>query len=195
MTRIVAGEFKGRRLITADTGVRPTTDKVREALFSSLTNKIDIVGQRVLDLFAGSGALALEAVSRGAGFAVMVEKNRKHVKFLTQNIEALSAGDRAQVVCEDADRFVHQMRGQSDAPLTTDRGFDVIFVDPPYDVDNDSVEALLVGSVENDWLNPAGIFVVERATRTGSIKWPSGVQEVGSRIYGDTTLWYGRLDD
>ncbi len=120
--RIVAGKYKGRRLASPKGhGTRPTADKVREALFSILG---DIEGERVLDLFAGTGALGLEALSRGASGAVLVEQDRKVCRIASENVEAVTGGDgTARIECTDAIKFLRR------AP---EQAFDLVFLDPPY---------------------------------------------------------------
>ena len=120
--RIVAGEFGGRRLVVpADSRVRPTADRVREAWFSMLADRV--VGSRVLDLFAGSGALALEAISRGARAATLVELSAPSLVAIRANIEALGVADRVEVVRRDALRFVAKLERHA---------FDIVLADPPY---------------------------------------------------------------
>lgn len=180
MTRIIAGTYGGRRIQTPKgDGTRPTSDRVREALFSSLESELGgFAGLRVLDLFAGSGALGLESVSRGADFAQFVESDAKAAAVVKANIRELGAN--AAVARTKAAAFV-------EAPSAAE--FDLVFVDPPYALSTDTV-ADLVRQLKEHGASEA-LFVVERATRD-PFTWPDGVEGVRSKKYGETTLWYGR---
>ncbi|GAC79799.1 16S rRNA (guanine966-N2)-methyltransferase [Gordonia malaquae] len=176
MTRIIAGEFRGRRLsVPADT-TRPTSDRVREAVFSMLGARLDLDGLRVADLYAGTGALGLEAVSRGAASAVLVEADRRAAKIVRDNIATCRAGGRARVVDRTVESFLSAAAGP----------FDLVFLDPPYDVttaDVDAVLALLLPALADDaWV------LVERGARTDLITWPDGLDEVSTKKYGDSVV-------
>lgn len=181
MTRIIAGTYGGRRIQTPKgDGTRPTSDRVREALFSSLESELGgFDGVRVLDLFAGSGALGLESLSRGAEHAVFVESDSRAAAVVKGNIKDLGAG--ATVQRTTAERFV-----ETGAPGP----FDLIFVDPPYAMSTVKVAALVSGLKE---AHPDAdvLFVVERSTRD-PFEWPDGVEGIRSKKYGETTLFYGR---
>ncbi len=180
MTRIIAGAHGGRRIQTPKgDGTRPTSDRVREALFSSLESELGgFDGVRVLDLFAGSGALGIEALSRGAASAVFVESDARAASVIKANITELRVPGIVRRTT--AERFVS-------APDV--EAFDLVFVDPPYALATATV-ADLVGS-----LLPAtdddALFVVERSTRD-PFAWPDGVEALRDRKYGETTLWFGR---
>lgn len=177
MTRIVAGAFGGRRLgVPAGRRTRPTSDRAREGLFSSLG---DLTGARFLDLFAGSGAVGLEALSRGAASATFVESDAGALRVLRANVAAL-AHPGALVVGDRAERFLDGRDG-----ATLEGRFDIAFLDPPYALDVAAVLAACAPLVTD-------VVVVERATRDGSPAWPDGVAGDRARRYGDTTLWYGR---
>jgi len=121
--RIISGELKGRRIRTAGSrAVRPATDRVRESLFNMLANRLELEGIAVLDLFAGSGSLGLEALSRGAGSVVFVENQGDALRFLEENIRRLGCEERAEVVAMDALGYIEG----------TDRRFQLAFADPPY---------------------------------------------------------------
>ncbi len=179
MTRIIAGEFRGRRLsVPADT-TRPTSDRVREAVFSMLGARVDIEGFRVVDLYAGTGALGLEAVSRGAASAVLVEADRKAAKVVRDNIATCRAGGRARVVDRTVESFLSAAAGP----------FDLAFIDPPYDVTTAAVDAVLTSLVPA--LSDGAWVLVERGARTAPISWPDGVDEVSSKKYGDSIVHLG----
>ena len=174
MTRIIAGSHRGRRLqVPPGTGTRPTSDRAREGLFSSLLSLTDLEDADVLDLYAGSGALGLEALSRGARAATFVEDDAVALRVLRQNVEA--TGLPGTVVDADVGRFLQR-------PPTAYR---VVLADPPYATEVD-LEAVL------PWLEDGGILVLERATRGPAPAAPEGLWEERSRRYGEATLWYFR---
>lgn len=182
MTRIIAGRYGGRRLqAPPGDGTRPTTDRVREALFSSLQSEFDSLdGLRFLDLFAGSGAIGLEAASRGAIHVDLVESDRRAAQVITRNIAALKCGV-AQVKSLPAQRFV---LGTPTAP------YDVIFLDPPYAYEHESLTQLLQAVSGPTWLAEGAIVVVERSRRD-DFDWPAPLTGLRDKKYGDTILWYG----
>lgn len=173
--RIIAGIAKGRRLVApSGKGVRPTTDRVKEALFSSLQPRLH--GAVVLDLYAGSGALGLEAVSRGARHAVLVERWPRALQAIGANIEAAGFGDMVTVVADDVERAVTTLSGP----------FDIVLADPPYDLPDDTLADVLGGIAP--LLADDAVVVVERDGRSGPVPWPVGLRGERSRRYGDTTL-------
>lgn len=175
MPRIVAGTAGGRRLVApAGGGTRPTSDRVREALFSALG---DLTGLRVLDGYAGSGAVGLEALSRGAAHALLVERDPAALAAVRANVTAL--GLAARVHAGDLGRLV------AGAP---DRPYDIVFLDPPY---ADPVGTVVAALSENGWLEVGATLVVERSSRSEEPTWPAGLQ-ARRRAYGETTLWYVR---
>ncbi len=183
MTRIVAGEYGGRRLQTPPgDGTRPTTDRVREAMFSSLQSELGgFDGVRVLDLFAGSGALGLEALSRGAAAADFVESDSRVAGVIKRNIADLGVAD-AKVLRTTVERFLR---------VPPPEPYDLVFLDPPYALDTDQVAAIVAALVVPAWRTPDSVLVVERSTRD-PFAWPEGVQGLRDKAYGETHLWYGR---
>jgi 16S rRNA (guanine966-N2)-methyltransferase len=176
MTRIVAGTHGGRRLaVPAGGATRPTSDRAREGLFSSLQSLVDLDGVRVLDLYAGSGALGLEALSRGAAAAVLVEHDARALAALRGNVRALDLP--ATVVDADVTRYL----------LGPPSPYDVVLLDPPYDDDVDPVLAAL-----DPWLAPGAVVVVERRTRGQAPQPPGDWEQLRARRYGEATLWYFR---
>ena len=179
--RVIAGSARGRRLTVPDgDDVRPTKDMVREALFSALDARGAIVDARVLDLYAGSGALAIEALSRGAERATLVERNRRAIEAINANLDALGFEDRARVVALDANRFAA-------STVAGDAPFDLVFVDPPYTTADEEVDALLVGLMGPEWLADNAIVSVERPARH-PIHPPPGCTTGWERTFGDTLL-------
>ncbi|MDN5559374.1 MAG: 16S rRNA (guanine(966)-N(2))-methyltransferase RsmD [Ruaniaceae bacterium] len=173
MTRIIAGEFAGRRLAVPQKGTRPTSDRVRESLFSILNGRGALAGARVLDLFAGSGALGFEALSRGAESLVAVDVARAATRILRENAAAL--GVDVEVHQSPAARFLR----------TAPRPFDLILVDPPYEEDIDPILELLNAG----WAATGAAVVVERSSRTSPPLIPDGWEPWEDRRYGETTLW------
>ena len=178
--RIIGGVAGGRRLQVPAQVTRPTTDRVREALFSSLQAHLGSwSGRRMLDLYAGSGAVGLEALSRGAQEVTLVETDRRAAAVAQRNIETVGLPG-ATVVHGDARSFV---------PTHPQ---DVIYIDPPYALASDAVAGLLAHLVDVGALDPEGIVVVEREARSPA-PWPeSGWRDLRRRDYGETALWYGQ---
>jgi 16S rRNA (guanine966-N2)-methyltransferase len=183
VTRIVGGSAKGRHLAVPSKGTRPTSDRAREGLFNTLRAHVDVEGARVLDLFAGTGAVGLEALSRGAAGVTFVESDRAAAEVLRRNIAAVALpGTCVQ-------------RRQAATYLTTagtDDPFDLVFADPPYAFSDGHLAALLVALCEPGWLAEHAIVVVERSARGAEPQWPACIALVTSRRYGEGVLWYGR---
>jgi 16S rRNA (guanine966-N2)-methyltransferase len=182
--RIVAGQAKGRRLVTPAAGTRPTSDRAREALFNSLTASIDLDGARVLDLYAGTGAVGLEALSRGAQQAVFVESGRNALEALRRNADAVGLPG-AQVV-------PRPVAGYLSGPVPQEP-FTLVFADPPYELSDDQLAGVLAALAEPGWLAPDAYVVIERAARSNPPSWPAPfITPVRERRYGAGVLWYGR---
>lgn len=183
MTRIIGGSAGGRRLHTPrGVTTRPTSDRVREALFSAVESWCgSLHGLRFLDLYAGSGAVGLEAWSRGAGVVTLVEQDRRTAGLITQNARDLGF-PKAHVV---AASVTSTLERPPSAP------YDVVFTDPPYLVDDASVAADLFSLVRLGWLVPGAMVVVERSSRSPEPGWPEGFTDIRERKYGETVLWYG----
>jgi 16S rRNA (guanine966-N2)-methyltransferase len=183
VSRIIGGSAGGRRLRTPrGDSTRPTSDRVREAMFSAIDAGYGpIIGLRFLDLYAGSGAVGLEAMSRGAGVLTAVEHDRRTAALIRDNARTL--GFRAvEVVISTVARALAQ---PPRAP------YDLVFLDPPYAVPLDEVADALQSLLANDWLAEEALMVVERPTRDRALTWPEGYVGERSRRYGETTLWYG----
>jgi len=186
MTRIISGEARGRRLKTPPgEATRPTSDRVREALFSALEAALgSLTGLRFLDLYAGSGAVGLEAMSRGAGLLTSVESDRRTAKLIQDNAKALGFGN-VEVLAHPVARVLGQ---PPRAP------YDVVFADPPYPLDNADLEQMLGLLVTHQWLATGSVLVVERSARSVEPAWPRGLVRERQRKYGETVLWYVRAD-
>jgi len=182
MTRIVAGAAKGRRLAVPAAGTRPTSERAREALFNSLGTLVDLAGAHVLDLFAGTGAVGLEALSRGAAEVWFVESDRAACDVLRRNVAAVGLSG-ATVRRAAVASFL-----AGPAPATR---FDVAYLDPPYAYADDEL-ATTLDTLAAGWLAPAAIVVVERSARGAEPRWPICVTPLKQRRYGEGMLWYGR---
>ncbi|MCZ4352554.1 16S rRNA (guanine(966)-N(2))-methyltransferase RsmD [Roseovarius aestuarii] len=185
--RIIAGDVRGRRLADVGAGdaaahMRPTSDRVRESLFNVLAGAMGdpVSGAEVLDLFAGTGALGLEALSRGAASARFVENGRVALSLLSQNIDLCKYASRARVIRQDA----CQLGPCEGAPAT------LLFVDPPYG--QGMGEKALAGAIKGGWLAPGALVVWEENT---PLLPPPGLRQLDMRRYGDTRItmfeWVG----
>lgn len=178
MTRIVAGSAGGRTLQVPARGTRPTSERVREALFSRLEHLDVVAGAHVLDLYAGSGALGLEAASRGAAAVTLVEASKPAAEVCRRNAAALGLARHVTVVGDRAERFVERL---PPAPWR------LVLMDPPYDVDETVLAGVLAALVGR--LDDGAVVVVERSTRSPEPTWPAGLERFDERRYGETTLW------
>jgi|TARA_S200000501_G_scaffold313386_1_gene304804 16S rRNA (guanine966-N2)-methyltransferase len=208
VTRIIAGRARGRRVKIPSAGTRPTSDRLREALFASVESRLRAVGRgwqdvAVADLWAGSGAVGLEAWSRGAPRVLLVEKNPAAVSVMMGNVSSLDAD--GEVECRRADVGLVVTSEPPGGP------FDVIFADPPYAYDDASLSGDLGSAVRSGWCAPDALVIVERASKRGRstgerssqgrtepdsqdmLALPPEIKIVDHRVYGDSALWYGRV--
>ena len=186
MTRIIGGRVGGQR-IAAPRGVntRPTSDRVREALFSAIESWCgSLSGLRFLDLYAGSGAIGLEAMSRGAGVVTSVESDRRTARMVQDNAGTLGFR-KVEVLALPVARVLGQ---HARAP------YDVVFADPPYPLENAELEQVLALLLDYGWVAPGSVLVVERSARSVEPAWPAGLVRERSKEYGETVLWYVRAD-
>lgn len=183
MTRIIGGAVGGRRIQTPrGAATRPTSDRVREALFSAIESWCgSLHGLRFLDLYAGSGAVGLEAWSRGAGVVTLVEQDRRTAALIRDNARALGFA-KANVVTGSVGTAL--LRPPA-AP------YDVAFLDPPYPLSEETLAEDLAALARFGWLVPGALVVVERSSRSPRPRWPGGFEDGRERRYGETTLWYG----
>ena len=186
MTRIISGLAGGRRIHTPPgSGTRPTSDRVREALFSRLEH-LDVVQQaKVLDLYAGSGALGLEAASRGATSVLLVESDRAAATAIRKNISELGLPGVSVVVRVDTVERV-----LLSGPASAQTRCDLVLADPPYDVTEEALGDVLALLVTHWWLSQDALVVVERSARSPEPRWPQGIEGAGERRYGETKMWF-----
>ncbi len=243
MTRIVAGRYRGRRLITpAGAATRPTSERVREAMFSRLDHLGVLIGARVLDLYCGSGALGLEAASRGAQSVVLVDAAKAATAAAGKNVAALGVCG-VRVVTSDAARYLARLpaaagvassarracaRDRADPadpadpggpgdgadwtgrvdrvdraggvaradsvdpgpPGAADGGFDVVLMDPPYELAEAELARQLEALAVPGRLAPGAVVVVERSSRAPEPTWPPGWAALTGKRYGETTVWF-----
>jgi 16S rRNA (guanine966-N2)-methyltransferase len=186
VARVIAGEAGGRRLaVPAGRDTRPTSDRAREGLFATITSITgSLAGARVLDLYAGSGAVGLEALSRGAEHVLLVESGARAGRVIRENIETIGLAG-AEVVTDRVERVLAR---------EPDGGrYDIVFADPPYALADREVSAMLAALHDQGWLAPGALVIVERATRSGPVSWPAAFEPDRARRYGEATFWYGRV--
>lgn len=184
MTRIVAGRLGGRSLQVPKSGTRPTSERVREALFSSLESRDALDGAHVLDLYAGSGALGFEALSRGAAHLTAVDAARPALQVIRDN--ARSLGVRADVVAAKVATFLDRgIAAVAGAP------FSLVFLDPPYEI---GLDADLAALAEGDWLSEGAVVVVEQARRSPEPTFPAALVERSVKTYGDTRVFVAEVN-
>ncbi|PAZ14909.1 16S rRNA (guanine(966)-N(2))-methyltransferase RsmD [Streptomyces sp. SA15] len=185
MTRVIAGRAGGRRLaVPPGHGTRPTSDRAREGLFSTWQSLLGgpLEGERVLDLYAGSGAVGLEALSRGAGHTLLVEADARAARTVRENVKRLGLPG-AEVRAGKARQIIQTPPQQP---------YDLVFLDPPYAVSDDDLREILLTLRTEGWLTPDALVTVERSTRGGEFRWPDGFEAIRARRYGEGTFWYGR---
>jgi 16S rRNA (guanine966-N2)-methyltransferase len=209
VARVIAGEAGGRRLtVPSGRQTRPTSDRAREGLFATVTSIVGtLAGSRVLDLYAGSGAVGLEALSRGAGHVLLVESGARAARVIRENIAAIGLPG-AIVIADRVERVL--ARGPAPvsasdpepaaapkpapAPGSGAGRYDIVFADPPYAAPDEEVTRVLSLLAGAGWLAPSALVVVERATRSGPVRWPGGPEGFvpdRARRYGEATFWYG----
>jgi 16S rRNA (guanine966-N2)-methyltransferase len=184
--RIIAGRAKGRNIDAVASATRPTSDRAREALFSTLASEFgDFEGLHVLDLYAGTGAIALEALSRGASVVHAVEKDEPAAQAIEKNYENIKSAQcpgMFHLYTMGVNRFL-----QDKAQLQ----YHFVYVDPPYDLDDLDVIETLIQLVSGGFLHPQALIAVERNSRVREISWPDGLEQVREKNYGQATIFYG----
>jgi 16S rRNA (guanine966-N2)-methyltransferase len=184
--RIIAGLAKGRSITAVADSTRPTSDRAREALFSSLVSEFgDFDGLNFLDLYSGTGAIGLEALSRGASKVHCVENNEKASQALLANYEGIKSAQfpgSFHLYSMAVERFLEGV-----APLK----YHFIYLDPPYDFSDIDVIENLIAIGTGNFLHQDGLIAVERNSRAREMSWPFGFEEVRQKNYGQTTIFYG----
>ena len=184
MTRIISGNARGRRLEVPKSGTRPTSDRVREALFSRFESLKGIKGSAFLDLYAGSGAVGFEAASRGAKSVDLVDKSDSAFNCMTKNRDSIS-GDTQDCV-------VRPHRASVLSFLETNRSsWDAVFIDPPYEFERKTITDVLDALTRH--LEKGAVIAVERSTRGFAPDWPSEYQELEPKDYGETRIYWLEL--
>ena len=191
MTRVIAGIAGGRRLaVPPGTTTRPTSDRAREGLFASLLSELGTFdGARVLDLYAGSGAIGLEALSRGADQVRLVESDPRAAAVIKANITAVGLPG-ATLAVDRVERLLSRPPADNQDSKDNKDRFDLVIADPPYAVTEEAVTRVLA-LLQAGWLADDALVVIERATRSGPVDWPPGFLPGKSRRYGEATFWYG----
>jgi 16S rRNA (guanine966-N2)-methyltransferase len=196
VARVIAGEAGGRRLtVPGGRQTRPTSDRAREGLFATITSIVGpLAGARVLDLYAGSGAVGLEALSRGAEHVLLVESGARAARVIRDNIDAIGLPG-ATVIADRVERVLARGPAPNPAEKPAPAGrYDIVFADPPYAAPDEEVTRVLSLLAGAGWLAPGALVVVERATRSGPVRWPGGPEGFvpdRARRYGEATFWYG----
>lgn len=187
--RIIAGVAKGRNLVSVANLTRPTSDRAREALFSSIQSEFgDFSGINFLDLYAGSGAVGLEALSRGFSSVVAVEKDNSACETIIKNFELVKKANppgKFQLISSSVEKFLSQSANSK---------FDVIFLDPPYETENAEVESILNLLIQNNYLNSESLVVAERPTKGVQFNWPLPPTSSRNREYGTATFYFATFD-
>ncbi|WP_166849139.1 16S rRNA (guanine(966)-N(2))-methyltransferase RsmD [Isoptericola sp. BMS4] len=189
MTRIVAGSVGGRGIAVPPSGTRPTSERVREAVFSRLEHYGVVDGARVLDLFAGSGALGIEAASRGAAEVVLVDAARRAADVARRNVADLGLGRTVRVLAEPAERCTGRLAAEAEAG-TLAGPFDLVLLDPPYDLPGATLDRILADLATPGVLARDAVIAVERATRSGEPAWPTGLAPIATKTYGGTAVHF-----
>ena len=183
--RIIAGLAKGRNLISPSGATRPTSDRAREALFSTLESEFGSINDlTVLDLYCGSGAVGAEALSRGAAVVYAVDNDEKATSVTRQNfalLENISGIGTTSVITSSVGKFLDK---------TSELKFDVVFLDPPYDLPNNEIEKTLSSLVKNGFLKGSAVVAIERDSKSKRLNWPLGLKELKERKYGAATIFY-----
>jgi len=184
--RIIAGLAKGRSIDAVASSTRPTSDRAREALFSTLASEFgEFDGLNVLDLYAGTGAIALEALSRGAAIVHAVEKDDSAAKAITSNYENMRSAPcpgTFHLFAMSVHRFLQDKAAHP---------YHFIYIDPPYEVDDIDVIETLIQLRDGGYLDPQALIAIERNSRVKEISWPEGLEEIREKKYGQATIFYG----
>jgi len=191
MTRIISGRLRGRRLAVPPSDTRPTSDRVREAVFNAIVSRVDLDGVAVLDLFAGSGALGIEAVSRGAGQALFIEQGSGAVAVLKKNLAQIGAAVPSVRATVRRASLPTALAGR----CPVEGGFHLVLADPPYSVGAEVDLPVLEALVDGRWLARDALVVWERSRREPAVRWTGDFEVVFERTYGETVVEMARQVD
>jgi len=183
--RIIAGVAKGRSLSSVAGATRPTSDRAREAIFSTLTSEFgDFLGLQILDLFAGSGAMALEALSRGASLVHCVEKDDGAAKTISTNAALVQKAQPVGVF------HLFHMSVQKFVEGTPQNQYHFVYIDPPYDFDDTELTSILEKLHANNFFKDAALIAIERASKSAPPVWPEGYEPSRTKVYGQASIYY-----
>ena len=183
--RIIAGVAKGRSLSSVAGATRPTSDRAREAIFSTLTSEFgDFLGLHILDLFSGSGAIGLEALSRGASLVHCVEKDDSATKTISKNSELVQ---KAQPV---GAFHLFQMSVQKFVEELAQNQYHFVYIDPPYDFADSELTTILGKLLSNNFFKDDAVIAIERASKTSQPTWPVGYEPSRTKVYGQASIYY-----
>jgi 16S rRNA (guanine966-N2)-methyltransferase len=183
--RIIAGVAKGRSLSSVAGATRPTSDRAREAIFSTLTSEFgDFLGLQILDLFAGSGAMGLEALSRGASLVHCVEKDDAAAKTISTNASLVQKAQPVGVF------HLFHMSAQKFVEGTPQNQYHFIYIDPPYDFSDSEISTILEKLHENNFFKDDAVIAIERASKTAQPVWPQGYEPSRTKVYGQASIYY-----
>ena len=183
--RIIAGVAKGRSLSSVAGATRPTSDRAREAIFSTLTSEFgDFLGLQILDLFAGSGAMGLEALSRGASLVHCVEKDDAAAKTISTNASLVQKAQPVGVF------HLFHMSAQKFVEGTPQNQYHFIYIDPPYEFSDSEISTILEKLHENSFFKDGAVIAIERASKTAQPVWPQGYEPSRTKVYGQASIYY-----
>ena len=183
--RIIAGVAKGRSLSSVAGATRPTSDRAREAIFSTLTSEFgDFLGLQILDLFAGSGAMGLEALSRGASLVHCVEKDDAAAKTISTNASLVQKAQPVGVF------HLFHMSVQKFVEGTPQNQYHFIYIDPPYDFSDSEISTILEKLHANNFFKDGAVIAIERASKTKQPVWPQGYEPSRTKVYGQASIYY-----
>lgn len=188
MNRIIAGSAKGQRLKVPIKGTRPTSEKVREAIFNILEHENAISHAHVIDIYAGSGALALEALSRGADNAYCVEHHPNTANIILTNATNIGFQEQLTVITDTVERFL-----TPPAPYIPYLPFHLVFLDPPYAITTDRLNSQLQQLANSHLLLEDAVIVVERDKRSPALTWPNNWNAISHRTWGETTVYFAEV--
>jgi 16S rRNA (guanine966-N2)-methyltransferase len=179
--RIIAGRYKQAHIKVPKNGTRPMLDRVRESVFSSLTNEITFDGANVLDIFAGSGSLGIEALSRGASSAVFIDSGKEANRLIRENL--LNVGESQRIYKADAIKWTSHKLGSEE------KKFDVVFIDPPYDMESYKIDKILENLAQNEYLHSKSLIILERRAKSKAPEVKDNLHVISKKLFGETAVY------